>query len=516
MNSIKEMWKHRPLTLILWVALIFRLVAAVFSKGFGMHDDHFLIIEASKSWVDGYDYNHWLPWSPGNVGPEGHSFFYVGIHFIIFTIFKAIHINDPQTQMLIIRFMHAFWSLLIISISFKITKRISTERNAKFVGIFLATYFILPFLSVRNLVEVVCIPFLLAGTHIVIRKENEEKNFWPLVWAGFLLGLAFSVRFQTIIFTGGLGLALLFRKHVKEMFSVALGTLISIVLIQGGIDLFIWGKPFMELGEYIRYNLTHANDYNVVPWYTYILLLAGILIPPVSLFLMFGFLKTFKKYFLLFFPTFLFLFFHSYFPNKQERFILPALPFIIILGTIGWNNFVEGSRFWANRQKLLKCCWVFFWTINLILLPITSVVYSKKARVESMTYLAAYPKIPALLFENTNEYGTKMPPMFYLQQWTQYQSVSKSNTIQHYKEELKDNKNLHTPGFVIFEGDKNLNQRVDSVKTVLPHIVPDAVIHPGFMDEFLYWLNPVNANQTLYIYRNTDVYPKTHSEYEKR
>ena len=63
---------------ILFAALIMRLIAAIFSQGYGMHDDHFLIIEASSSWVDGYDYNGWLPWSEGNRGrPEGHSFSYV-------------------------------------------------------------------------------------------------------------------------------------------------------------------------------------------------------------------------------------------------------------------------------------------------------------------------------------------------------------------------------------------------------------------------------------------------------
>jgi hypothetical protein len=44
---------------ILFFALIFRLIAAIFSEGYGMHDDHFLIVEAASSWADGFDYNHW-------------------------------------------------------------------------------------------------------------------------------------------------------------------------------------------------------------------------------------------------------------------------------------------------------------------------------------------------------------------------------------------------------------------------------------------------------------------------
>ena len=60
---------------IMLFGLFFRLMAILFSEGYGMHDDHFLIIESSSSWVDGFDYNNWLPWSAGNNGiPSGHSF----------------------------------------------------------------------------------------------------------------------------------------------------------------------------------------------------------------------------------------------------------------------------------------------------------------------------------------------------------------------------------------------------------------------------------------------------------
>ena len=56
---------------ILVAAVFIRLIAAIFSQGYGMHDDHFLVIEASASWAHGYDYNHWLPWSPLSDGkPE--------------------------------------------------------------------------------------------------------------------------------------------------------------------------------------------------------------------------------------------------------------------------------------------------------------------------------------------------------------------------------------------------------------------------------------------------------------
>ena len=48
-QGIQQEWDEKPLRLIVLVAVFFRLIAVIFSKGFGWFDDHFLIIEASQS-----------------------------------------------------------------------------------------------------------------------------------------------------------------------------------------------------------------------------------------------------------------------------------------------------------------------------------------------------------------------------------------------------------------------------------------------------------------------------------
>jgi len=286
-----------------------------------MHDDHFLIIEAAKSWVDGYDYNNWLPWNQKNPVPSGHSFFYVGIHYFIFLIFKFTGLSHPDIQMYFIRLFHAVYSLLIVSLTYKITKKLYTGKVAETAAWIMAIAWFMPFLSVRNLVEIVSIPPMLAGIWIIIK--NDEQNFRKYFLAGIISGLAFSVRFQTSLFVGGVGLALLINKQVKQAIYFGIGAVLSVVVIQGGIDLFIWGKPFTEFGEYVRYNLTHKNAYIHGDWFNYILVLSGMLIPPFGLLLFAGMFNTRKKLLILFIPTIIFFAFHSYFPNKQERFIFP-------------------------------------------------------------------------------------------------------------------------------------------------------------------------------------------------
>src|SRR3989344_20077 len=134
---------------ILIFGLIVRLVAAFFSEGYGMHDDHYLVIEAAGSWVDGQDYNHWLPWTPDNTGmPEGHSFTYVGFNFLLLGFLKMIGIADPKMLMLINRLIHALFSLLVIKYGYKITEKLSDKKTAVLAGWMLAMLWAMPFLSV--------------------------------------------------------------------------------------------------------------------------------------------------------------------------------------------------------------------------------------------------------------------------------------------------------------------------------------------------------------------------------
>src|SRR5271156_6829906 len=118
-TSLKKYWNEKPLSFIVWLAFLVRIPAIIFSKGFGWHDDHFLVIEAAQAWADGTDYNNWLP-GFGGAQPDGHSFFYSGIHFIIFKAMNMIHLHDPQTKMYIIRLIHALLSLLIVYYGYKI------------------------------------------------------------------------------------------------------------------------------------------------------------------------------------------------------------------------------------------------------------------------------------------------------------------------------------------------------------------------------------------------------------
>lgn len=502
---IKQAWEKNPLPLIILVGLFFRTLAVIFSKGYGMFDDHFLVIESSQSWVDGYDYNNWLP-SSGAKTPDGHSLFYSGIHFLIFKYLKWRGlITDPQSKMIVIRAIHALWSLLVIIYGYKIVKHFAGIKVARQAGMMLSILWFVPMLAVRNLVEVVCVPPLLIATWLLINPATKDK-LKTYIWVGLWTAVAFNIRFQSLFFISGFGLVFLFQKKWKEFFVFGLFFFLGVFSVQGLVDIWIWKRPFAELFEYVRYNSANATGYINGPWFQYFEVIGGMLVPPISLFLMFGFGRSWKKYPLLFWPSFLFFAFHSAFPNKQERFIAPIIPFVIVLGSIGWSEFIVTSKFWIKRPKLLSGCWKFFWILNCIALPFLSTMYSKKNRVESMTYLSKQADLQSIIIEESTRGDFTQPALYYIGRWNVHVVgvTNKYSLYQAYKDYYGEPRKWVHPNYILFFGTDHVKDRIANFQKMFPDSWYKTTITPSFIDDVVQWLNPINKNQSVIIYEFTE------------
>lgn len=508
-QKIRFFWDERPLILIMGLAVVFRLLAAIFAKGWGMFDDHFIVIESSGSWAAGHDYNEWLPGSQGNHGPTGHNMFYPGLHFLFFTFLNWIGVSDPQSKMLVVRMLHAGLSLITVYLGYRIVETLDGKKSARLAGLLLAVFWFMPWMSVRNLVEMTCIPFLMAGFWMVIRKKQSGKIFLSWLLAGIFFGIAVNLRPQTALFPLCIGLIYLFQKKWNELLAISIGSVFCFSAIQGGIDFYLWGAPFVELLEYVKVNIADRDLYITLPWYNYFLTILGLLVPPVSVFLFFGFIRKWKQQFIIFFPCILYFIVHSAFPNKQERFILPMIPFFIIVGSIGWVEFVRYSKFWSRNKRLATYSWGFFWVLNTILLFAFTFTYSKKARVEAMSYLARYENINAIAVLD-EENNPEMMPKFYMDQWpvsyNEYVgAVSADATLQ-----IASKPDHAPPAFILFTGDKNIQPMVINARHYFPRLVYETTIEPGRMDRFIHWLNPINKNRRIFIYRNISVIADKH------
>lgn len=479
---------------ILIAALIIRVIAAIFSQGYGMHDDHFLIVEAASSWADGYDYNHWLPWSPESTGkPEGHSFTYVGLNYIYFAIMKFLGVADPKILMLINRLLHGLFSVLIVYFSIKITEKISNQKHAVTVGWILALLWMMPFLSVRNLVEITCIPFILWSVWLMLKNE-DRRNF---LFAGLMMGMAVSFRYQVGVFAVGVAAVYFFQWKWAQFLLFSIGVLIVFGLTQGLVDYLIWGYPFAEFIGYATYNANEGTEY--IPnsnYFMYVLVLMGSCLVPLGLLLGFGFFRSAKKYFYIFIPVLLFILFHSFYPSKQERFILPVLPLFIILGVLGYDFIIDKS----NWRKVWNFSWKFFWILNIPLMLVVSTAYSKKSRVESMYYFYETGETPRkILLESTGGTGASMLPQFYSGVWM-FGTLNRSESSQ-----LLTVYPNYVYDYILFFGSENLGERVSDYKKIYPKMELVKTCEPSFVDLILKWLNPLNRNEYIEVWKTHEV-----------
>jgi len=476
-----------------------RLLAALFSGGYFAHDDHFLIVEAAGSWVDGYDYNYWLPWNQGeDPRPSGHSFFYVGLHYLLFSGLKVLGITDPKTLMVVVRLIHAVWSLVVVRVGYRIALRLSDASIAWRTGLFLALFYFMPFLAVRNLVEVACIPFLMLGAWQLVR-HTDRPTLRDVVVAGLWIGMAVNVRFQTLFFAAGPGLALLFQRRWGQAFAYGAGVVLPLAVVQGGIDLFLWGRPFAELTEYVLYNMANTTTYGVLPWYNYLLLLAGIFIPPLSLAVLFGYFRRTTPL-LLWLPLLLFLAIHSYFPNKQERFLLPMVPLFFVVGYTAWEQWRSESGWWQQRTGLWRGGMRFVWVLNTVLLVVLCFSYSKRSRVEALYALREQPPMRGILVEDSAEGEAPMPPLFYLGKWD-ITVIPWTGAPGDLPALLKTWEASGTPDVVLFIGEEQLEQRMKATEAALGPLHVTGRAEPGLLDRTVHWLNPVNRNETIVIAR---------------
>ncbi|MEN9334152.1 MAG: hypothetical protein RLY35_1332 [Bacteroidota bacterium] len=512
-NSFVSWWNYQPLQVILLGGLFIRLWAAFFSPGYLMVDDHFLTVEIAGSWANGFNTGDWIPgWGNTETAPQAFSFLYNGILFVIYKALYALGMDDPQHLQWVVRVLHGMWSLLSVYFVYQLTLRLSNKQNAVTAALLMAFLGLMPLNAVRNLVEVVSQPLIIGGVYYCTMPKTRQ-----LVLGGVFLGLSVGLRFQNAWVPIGWGFAVMYSREWRKFTIVALIAALTFFLSQLD-DILLWGgKPFQHLIGYFEYNAEHAGEFPNSPW-AYLSWLSYFILPPISLFIFIGALTPlFKKnqalqprhpaFWGVWMAWFVFTAFHILFPNKQERFLFPVLPLLLVIGTIGWNTLVV----WRNweRSAALKRSWSFFWIVNGVLLVVSSNIYPKKARVESMYTLYQYGDAKNFVQEHSHRANVPLAPKFYSDVWDEYycfgngQNFNESIGLFYVLDSIyKDDVHRRSyPNYVLFYDDVQLSDRVNMWREKFPNMKFCKTIEPGSFDRFLHWINPVNSLEKITIYR---------------
>ena len=357
---------------------LLRLLAAVFSGGFLASDDHNVVIGAADRIASGVG----LP-----VTFERSALF-PGLIAAIMSIGRRLGIHDPGTEMLIVRLVQAFYSLLVVYFVYRLLERAMGRQSAMLGGLLAAAFYAMPVTAVHQLEESVCQVPLLAAFWWWQRAEDRDAS--PPVWsalAGAALGAALILRLPLIGFVGVFVLLVLLRPQpvtVRDKLAF-LGGLVLVVVLQSYSNAVVnhqWGYSFAQrLGAMLHPQrlAVESGGYPGSPPWHYVLTLLAALIPPVSILLLAAAVKGGRQFPLLGIATLAFFVTHSLIANKQERFLLPMLPGLFIL-------IVAGLPWLASRlaPSVYRGMWWYFWIVNTALLVIVTFSFSKKDRVEPL------------------------------------------------------------------------------------------------------------------------------------
>ncbi|ROL56015.1 hypothetical protein D9V84_09705 [Bacteroidetes/Chlorobi group bacterium Naka2016] len=489
LNEIEKKIANKPTLYLFLIAFCVNLPAVFFARGYGMHDDHFGPIEQPWAIINNPEI-----WNSRST-PHAHSIFYPLLHYLLFKILYSCGITDPQQVMLVVRLLHSMYSTLTIIFLYKILSLKYNQTIAIRTSLLTPLLWFMPFLSVRNLIEMVCIPPMAIAFYFLLKNEREKKN---LVLSALFFALAFAFRYQTLMISGTVFLILFLRKHFIQSLVFGFSFLLFALLIQGSVDVFAWGYPFASFIEYVKYNFTHSGEYTTGPFYRYFLLLVGIFIPPLSFFILFYLFKNFNRNLHIVLPILVFFFFHSVFPNKQERFILPIVPFVFAFGLANFLDAVYNGKIFTNRKRYYKTIWTIFWIFNIPLLVVLSLNYGKKTRCEALYFLSKRNDVMGV-YQITGKLGTFKPPEFYLNKYG-----TPVVEIPHLDSLDKFTSNTYQPNYAVIYGE---NEEVDSLRSSAEMKLGKqmkflAKVEPSLVDWIVYKLNPkYNKNQTAHIYK---------------
>ena len=482
--------KAHPLLSLILLAAFVRLLAAFYAKGFMASDDHFAVIRPAADWLNGL--HTWFD----SGRPVARGVLYPYSIYALFYILKLLGITDPDRVMLVNRLLHAAWSLALIPLVYYALRAWADERAAWMGGLMAALYAVMPFMAVRNLVEVVSQPLLLAGLLLAERALRGEKGEVPAFWGGVLIGVSFMIRIQTAVCGLAVFWVLLALRRYRLVVTFSAGALLM-VLVAGLIDYISWGMFLSSVIFTLGYQAARVHSYVTSPWYAHLLTLLVAFIPPFSLLFFAWVARAAKRLPVLFWAAVVFVAVHSLIPQKQERFLLPILPVLIVLGMTGWSMVRWRDRGWVRGL------WAWFWAVNLLLLPVGIFNYSQKARVEPLVRLGRRADVGGVVAV-TIENPIWLP--YYYMGWKgdDFYYVFTQDEIARLPERIADGdeRGLPPPTHLILFTHRDPEAYLPELEAVLGPLELEEHVGPSLADAILHRLNPrFNHSKESWVYR---------------
>ncbi len=500
-QTLQTWINERPLTFVILVSLIPRIIAVIWSHGFVHSDDYYDTVMIAQSWLtEGLFHENGYLWWRGMTSEDIGRFplYTLGL-WSVMKVHNYFGVTSLETMMYTFRGLHGLLSLAPVWACYRIVEIVTHDRRwAIGAGLYVGLNFALPFLGVRCLIEIVGGNIWLVAMFALYLWRDKRPEFGALV-AGLLTGLAWMFRFQIAFAALPIPFALWYeRKSLKPALWYSAG--VAVMLVFSGI--FDW----YFLGEFARSTLTNMRiNYGMPPLYdltllSYAAIILLVMIPPAS-FMMIRWMfnsTLWKNHLPVLASSFCFLICHMIVVNRQERFIFPIITAFMALGVLAlWYRWRERG-YLLKSEALQKSLVGAALALNFVFLVFLTPAYSKKGLIEPILEIIKLNPSAHVLFVQPElrhyipfAYASPTMGRFYLRDWRQ----------------LNDLRNIPDPAtvfdFVVLYPpiETNLEAYLDSTQSVLGELEFQFSVEPSYYDELLHALNPRhNPDFAAYVY----------------
>lgn len=499
---LRRFIESHPLGLIMVLAIALRTLAVIFSKGFMASDDHFDTVRIAYYWLEQgiFGEDGYLTWA-GRPGPEFTRFpLYVFTQYLVMWFNRVLGVDSLDHMMYSVRALHATLSLIAVWSVYAVIRRVSGSwKWAALGGLVMAAHFGLPFLSVRNLIEMVGGNLWIVALYCLYRYRDNPQDKW-LLFAGIISGLGWMIRFQLLLAFLPVPLVLWYeRRSLRPVFIYA-AALCGMILLAGLVEWPLLGVPFTSAYNHLATGTQPMYNTSAL---IYVVVILGYFIPPLSLLLFFLAAKPsfVRQHRILVFTSLSFVLIHSVLAARQERYMIPIVPALVLLVILAlWHQRTIRGDFGIKRA-LFAGMVVFTIVVNAALLAAFTMNYSHKGLVEPLVrideiYRSGKPVVLFVSPEKGRLYPTDYADLVrhqqvYVKKWEDLGAIADS----------RDGFARIDVALVYPEHDEDLSRYVDSLSDHLGPLRVLFTVEPSTVDRVLHALNPrYNPTNRSWVY----------------
>ena len=314
----------------------------------------------------------------------------------------SLGVESPYAQYRIVIAVLAFinFALMFFAI-FEFAKVMGlTVAQRNFLILSFTFYFGSSFSFTRPMYESMSAPWLALAAVWAIRYDfysRAKDLFWGVIFVSMAFVLRQQLGFCALVFI----LLPIMKKKIRHLV-LAAGVGFVFFMLAGVPDYYIRGKFHFSLLNLTLYNYQHGSDYGRKPITFYPLLIVAMTFLPflIKKYPPEVWQQSFKRLRTSWIILFLFVFLHSLFPQKWERFMISVIPILLFL-VFPYLLYLQ-QNFAQHKVRLIS-----LYGLNGLVFFLASFFPPQKNLIEMSRYLNDHPEIKRIhRVNNTPEWIT--------------------------------------------------------------------------------------------------------------